>query len=90
MMLMKTIALALERAGIKHHVIGWLRFRHSLATNLRAAGADCKTAQELLLLANSRIMLQIYTRAISSTKHEANEEMMQMFLDAGQKQISAH
>ena len=63
-------------------------FAHSLATNLRAAGVDLKTAQELLRHANSRITLEIYTRAISSTKREANDKVMQMFSEAGQKQIS--
>jgi site-specific recombinase XerD len=63
------------------------RFRHSLATNLRAAGVDLKTAQELLRHANSRITLEVYTRAISSTKREANDRVMQMFLDAGKKTI---
>jgi hypothetical protein len=52
-------------------------------------GWTYKTAQELLRHANSRITLEIYTRAISSTKREANDKVMQMFLDAGQTQTSA-
>ena len=89
MVLKKVIRPALERAGITEKVIGWHSFRHSLATNLRAAGVDLKTAQELLRHANSRITLEVYTRAISSTKREANDRVMQMFLDAGKKTISA-
>jgi integrase len=89
MVLKKTIRPALVRAGITGKVIGWHSFRHSLATNLRAAGVDLKTAQELLRHANSRITLEVYTRAISSTKREANDRVMQMFLDAGKKTISA-
>jgi integrase len=89
MVLKKTIRPALERAGIKDKVIGWHSFRHSLATNLRAAGVDLKTAQELLRHANSRITLEVYTRAISSTKREANDRVMQMMLEAGTKQLSA-
>ena len=89
MVLKKRIRPALERAGIKDKVIGWHSFRHSLATNLRAAGVDLKTAQELLRHANSRITLEVYTRAISATKREANDRVMQMVFEAGKKSLSA-
>jgi len=89
MILKKVIRPALERAGITEKVIGWHSFRHSLATNLRAAGVDLKTAQELLRHANSRITLEVYTRAISSMKREANDRVIQVFLDAGKKRTSA-
>ena len=88
-LLKKLIRPAVERAGIKNKRIGWHSFRHSLATNLRAAGVDLKTAQELLRHANSRITLEVYTHAISATKREANNRVMQMVLEAGKKQLSA-
>jgi integrase len=85
-----TSSLAIRRVvRIDGKVIGWHGFRHSLATNLRAAGVDLKTGQELLRHANSRITLEVYTRAISSTNREANDRVMQMFLAAGKKTISA-
>jgi len=88
-LLKKVIRPAVERAGITNKRIGWHSFRHSLATNLRAAGVDLKTAQELLRHANSRITLEVYTHAISATKREANNRVMQMVLEAGKKQLSA-
>ena len=80
--LMKIIRPALIRAGVKDKAIGWHSFRHSLATNLRAAGVDLKTAQELLRHANSRITLDVYTRAISATEREANNRVMDMVFEA--------
>jgi integrase len=84
-LLKKIIRPAVIRAGIKGKAIGWHSLRHSLATNLRAAGVDLKTAQELLRHANSRITLDVYTRAISATKREANNLVMTMVLEAGKK-----
>ena len=88
-LLKKVIRPAVVRAGIKDKAIGWHSFRHSLATNLRAAGVDLKTAQELLRHANSRITLDVYTRAISATKREANNRVMEMVFEAGRKKLSA-
>lgn len=88
-LLKKIIRPALKKAGIEGKAIGWHSFRHSLATNLRSAGVDLKTAQELLRHANSRITLDVYTRAISATKREANNRVMELVFEAGRKKLSA-
>jgi hypothetical protein len=78
----------LKRAGIEGKTIGWHSFRHSLATNLRAAGVDLKTTREFLRHANSRITLDAYTRAVSATKREANDRLLKMVLEAANKKPS--
>jgi integrase len=79
-MLKKFIRPALVRAGITGKLIGWHSFRHSLATNLRALGVDVKLAQELLRHANSRITMDLYTRAVSAQKREASGRVLEMML----------
>ncbi len=78
-----------DRAGITDKAIGWHSFRHSLATNLRAAGAELKTAQEFLRHANSRITLEIYTPVISAAKREANNKVVEMLMGAAKTSSSA-
>ncbi len=48
---------------------------------------NLKTAQELLRAANSRITLDIYTRAFSATKREANNRVMEMVIEAGETKL---
>jgi integrase len=79
-LLKRSIRPALERAGIVGKQIGWHNFRHSLATNLRALGVDVKVAQELLRHANSRTTLDVYTRAVSQQKRDANAQVVQLML----------
>ena len=50
---------------------------------------DLKTAQGLLRHAKSRITLDVYTRAISATKREANNRVMEMVFEPGRKKLSA-
>jgi integrase len=86
-LLKRSIRPALQRAGIVGKQIGWHNFRHSLATNLRAMGVDVKVAQELLRHANSRTTLDIYTRAVSQQKREANTKLVEMLVPMGRKML---
>jgi integrase len=86
-LLKRSIRPALVRAGIVGKQIGWHNFRHSLATNLRAMGVDVKVAQELLRHANSRTTLDIYTRAVSQQKRDANTKLVEMLLPMGMKNL---
>jgi hypothetical protein len=47
-----------------------------------------KIAQELLRQANSRTTLDIYTRAVSQQKRDANTQMVEMLLPATTKKAS--
>jgi site-specific recombinase XerD len=80
MVMNKIIRPALVEAGIVGKVIGWHSFRHSLATNLRSMGVDVKVAQELLRHANSRITLDLYTRAVSADKRLASGNQIEMLM----------
>ena len=80
MVLKKIIRPALKTVGITGKTIGWHSFRHSLATNLRSLGVDVKVAQELFRHANSRITMDVYTRAVSADKRNASGLHMGLLL----------
>jgi hypothetical protein len=48
-------------------------------------GFDIKVAQELLRHANSRTTLDIYTRAVSQQKRDANAQVVEMLLSTSEK-----
>jgi hypothetical protein len=48
--------------------------------NLRSLGVDVKLAQELLRRANSRITMDVYTRAVSARKRKASGRVLEMML----------
>jgi integrase len=86
--LMKRHIRPVAKANGIHKNIGWHTFRHTFGTLLKANGEDVKTVQELLRHANSRITLDVYTQAVSSTKRAAQSKVVRMMVP-GVGQIEA-
>jgi integrase len=63
--------------GITKH-IGWHTFRRTFATLLSGSGEDIKTTQELMRHANSRITLDLYAQAVTSTKRSAQGKIIEL------------
>lgn len=82
MMLRKVLRPALKRAGVTGKDVGWHTFRHSLATTSEVSGVNVKVAQELLRHANSRITMDVYTRAVSAAKRTASGMQVDLLLGA--------
>lgn len=83
--LMKRYIKPVARANGIYKNIGWHTFRHTFGTLLKANGEDVKTVQELLRHANSRITLEVYTQAVTSTKRAAQSKVVRMMIsDVGQ------
>ena len=57
------------------------------ATNLHSLGVDVKVAQELPRHANSRITMDLYTRAVSADKRSASGRQVEMLLGHSDKLI---
>ena len=88
--LMKRHIRPVAKANGINKNIGWHTFRHTFATLLKANGEDVKTVQELLRHANSRITLDTYTQAVSSTKRAAQSKVVKMMVQfVGQKDVDS-
>jgi integrase len=86
--LMKRHIRPVAKANGIHKNIGWHTFRHTFGTLLKANGEDVKTVQELLRHANSRITLDVYTQAVSSTKRAAQSKVIRMMVPGvGQMEV---
>lgn len=86
--LMKRHIRPVAKANGIHKNIGWHTFRHTFGTLLKANGEDVKTVQELLRHANSRITLDVYTQAVSSTKRAAQSKVVRMIVPGvGQMEV---
>jgi integrase len=73
--------------GIEKH-FGWHTFRHTYSTLLRSVGTEFKVMQELLRHSSLRSTLDVYTQAITPSKHAAQAAVMALVLSASGSSIS--
>lgn len=71
---------AAKRAGIKKWV-GFHTFRHTYSTLLKANGEDVKVVQELMRHANISTTMNIYTKALTPAKREAQSRVVDVLMD---------
>lgn len=57
---------------------GWHTFRHTYSTLLRSVGTEFKVMQELLRHSSLRSTLDVYTQAITPSKHAAQAAVMSL------------
>jgi integrase len=70
-----------QELGIQKH-FGWHTFRHTYSTLLRSVGTEFKVIQELLRHSSLRSTLDVYTQAITPSKHAAQAAVMSLVLSA--------
>lgn len=71
---------AARRAGISKWV-GFHTFRHTYSTLLKANGEDVKVVQELMRHANIATTMNVYTKALTPAKREAQSRLVDVLLD---------
>jgi integrase len=71
---------AAKRAGISKWV-GFHSFRHTYSTLLKANGEDVKVVQELMRHANISTTMNVYTKALTPAKREAQSRLVDVLLD---------
>ena len=71
---------AAKRAGIIKWV-GFHAFQQTYSTLLKANGEDAKVVQELMRHANISTTMNIYTKALTSAKREAQSRVVDVLLD---------
>jgi integrase len=79
---------AAKRAGITKWV-GFHTFRHTYSTLLKANGEDVKVVQELMRHANISTTMNIYTKALTSAKREAQSRVVDVLLDRSRNVVES-
>jgi len=68
-----------QELGIQKR-FGWHTFRHTYSTLLRSVGTEFKVMQELLRHSSLRSTLDLYTQAITASKHAAQDAVVSLVL----------
>ena len=71
---------AAKRAGITKWV-GFHTFRHTYSTLLKANNEDIKVVQELMRHANITTTMNVYTKALTPAKREAQSRVVDVLMD---------
>lgn len=79
--LRKFIRPKAQELGIQKR-FGWHTFRHTYSTLLRSVGTEFKAMQELLRHSSLRSTLDVYTQAITPSKHAAQAAVMSLVFSA--------
>ena len=66
--------------GRRFGEIGWHTFRHTYRSWLDETGAPMKVQQELMRHASIQTTMNVYGRAMSNSKREANGKVVEMVL----------
>lgn len=77
---------AAKRAGITKWV-GFHSFRHTYSTLLKANGEDVKVVQELMRHANISTTMNVYTKALTPAKREAQSRVVDVLMDRSRKVV---
>ena len=76
----RSLQPAAKRAGISKWV-GFHSFRHTYSTLLKANGEDVKVVQELMRHANIATTMNVYTKALTPAKREAQSRLVDVLLN---------
>lgn len=79
---------ASKKAGITKWV-SFHTFRHCHSTSLKANNEDVKVVQELMRHANITTRINIYTKALTPAKKEAESRMVDVLLDRSRNVVES-
>lgn len=79
---------AAKKAGITKWV-GFHTFRHTYSTLLKANNEDVKVVQELMRHANISTTMNIYTKALTPAKREAQSRVVDVLLDRSRNVVES-